>query len=51
MLDYFKSQIKEIDAADGVESLMQNSINPLVLAVCDAIEAIIQTIHSENFQR
>lgn len=51
MLDYFKSQIKDTDTGNGVEILMQNTINPLILAICDAIEAIIQTMHSENFQR
>lgn len=51
MLDYFKSQLKDTEAANGVEILMQNTINPLILAIIDAIEAIIQTMHSENFQR
>ncbi|ODM94526.1 Conserved oligomeric Golgi complex subunit 5 [Orchesella cincta] len=51
MLDYFKSQLKDADAVNNVEILMQNTINPLVIAVGEAIEAIIQTMHNENFQR
>lgn len=51
MLEYFKGQIKDTEATEGVEILMQNTVHPLVLAVCDAIEAIIQTMHSENFRR
>ncbi|CAL8089379.1 unnamed protein product [Orchesella dallaii] len=51
MLDYFKSQLKEAEAVNNVEVLMQNTINPLVIAVGEAIEAIIQTMQNENFQR
>lgn len=48
-LDYFKSAFPE--ATDAVGIVTQNCIHPLVLAVGDAIEAIILTMHNENFQR
>jgi len=48
-LDYFRSELRE--SSEAIDTVMENCINPLVQAVADAIEAIIQTMHNENFQR
>jgi hypothetical protein len=48
-LDYFKTEFPE--ASDAIGMVTQNCINPLVLAIADAIDAIILTMHNENFQR
>lgn len=48
-LDYFRYELP--DSSDSIDTVMQNCINPLIQAVADSIEAIVLTMHNENFQR